>query len=55
MWLKGLGKWIEIIHLIGSQTRDLPACSIVMLWQLKFPLQGQFYGLVGSRKLSWPI
>jgi hypothetical protein len=26
---EGLGKLIKIIHLIGSRTRDLPACSIV--------------------------
>jgi hypothetical protein len=27
--LEGLGKSKKFIHLIGSQTRDLPACSIV--------------------------
>jgi hypothetical protein len=26
---EGLGKLKKVIHLIGSRTRDLPACSIV--------------------------
>jgi hypothetical protein len=29
MQMEGLGKLIKISHLIGSQTHDLPACSIV--------------------------
>jgi hypothetical protein len=27
---EGLGKLKKLIHLIGAQTRDLPACSIVL-------------------------
>jgi hypothetical protein len=29
MWPEGLGKLKKFIHLIGSRTRDLLACSIV--------------------------
>jgi hypothetical protein len=29
VWPKGLGKLKKFIHLIGSQTHDLQACSIV--------------------------
>jgi hypothetical protein len=29
VWLEGLGKLKKCIHLIGSRTRDIPACSIV--------------------------
>jgi hypothetical protein len=27
--LEGVGKLIKIFHLMGSRTRDLPACSLV--------------------------
>jgi hypothetical protein len=27
--LKGLDRLIKLIHFIGSQTRDLPVCSLV--------------------------
>jgi hypothetical protein len=27
---EGLGKLINIIHLIGSRTRDLPVCNIII-------------------------
>jgi hypothetical protein len=30
VWLEGLGKLKKFIHLIGSQTHDLPACSIAL-------------------------
>jgi hypothetical protein len=30
LWLEGLGKLRKLIHLIRSQTGDLPACSTVM-------------------------
>jgi hypothetical protein len=29
VWLEGLGKLKKFSDLIGTQTRDLPACSIV--------------------------
>jgi hypothetical protein len=35
MRLEGLGKLKIFIHLIGSQTHDLPACNIALPFAMK--------------------
>jgi hypothetical protein len=46
--LEGLGELMKIIRLIGSRTRDLPACRVVLqpLRYYRAPFPGKFLALI---------
>jgi hypothetical protein len=48
---EGLGKLKKLIHLTGSGTRNLPACSIVP-WNVCVVLQGYSKMALEARSLS---
>jgi hypothetical protein len=55
--LEGLGKLKKKMHLIGTPTRDFPACSIVTqpITQLRAPSIAKFlliFGTPGNRYLT---
>jgi hypothetical protein len=56
--LEGLGKWKQFSDLIGNQTHDLPACSIVpqpiMLLQARFLCDVAFFYYV-ARNLKFSL